>query len=479
MNKAFFILHELFSWRAVLDILIISLVFFYLNRTLIRLGTWKILVGIIGAFLLYAIASLLELEGIEWIFQNISQVAVLALIVIFQPELRKIFEKVVSVYSKQSRELDQQKLTCIAESLWKLAGHRRGAIMVFPGREAILEKVSGGYTLGSEINTPIILSIFDPNSPGHDGAIIVEKGKLSRFGVRLPMSQTDRLSADYGTRHHAAMGLAETTDSLVLVVSEERGQVSAFANGTMSRLHTQQAILDQICYHLAKFGSFELKRIERFDPRTLSQATCCLVTATILWIFLASSNRQVIEQTLALPITYSTPAENLMLAGRQPDEVKVLLAGPKSTVDEFQLSHPSVNIDLSSMVEGKQTILIGTNNLNIPSKLSFLGATPSQIEVQLARMINKKVPIVPQLVGELPLHLRLQRISVTPAELPVLVPANLATDKSLSVSTTPVYLNSIHANNRILGKVITPTDIHLVNNHSQNVEIIIEVEELQ
>jgi diadenylate cyclase len=476
MNKAFLILHDLLSWRGILDILLIALVFFYLNRTLVRLGTWKILAGIFLAFLLYAVASLLELEGIEWIFQNISQVAVLALIVIFQPELRKIFEKVVSFYNKQSQQLNQQTVTSIAETLWKLAGQRRGAIIVFPGKEPIVEKLSGGYTLGADISGPLILSIFDPHSPGHDGAIIVEKGKLTRFGVRLPMSQTDRLSSEYGTRHHAAMGLAETTDALILVVSEERGQVSAFVNGTMSKLHTLQTILDLISYHLDKYGTFELGGIDGYDRRTGIQAACCLIAATILWIFLASGNRQVIEQALSLPITYSTPAANLMLVSEQPDEVKVLLAGPKSSFDEFVLTHPVVNIDLSTMVEGKQTILIGTDNLKIPDKLSFLGSTPSQIEVQLAKMVQKEVPIMPQLVGELPAHLKIHKITVSPEKILVLTPAASAKKKTIAVSTTPIYLNSIRETTQVFGKVLTPPNVHPVDKHQQDIEINIEIE---
>ena len=107
MNQIQFVINELLSWRAALDILIIGAGLFFLHRTLLRLGTWKLLIGIVAAFLLLGIASMLRLEGVAWIFQNVSQVAVLTLIVIFQPELRKILEKIVSLYGRHKASPDQ------------------------------------------------------------------------------------------------------------------------------------------------------------------------------------------------------------------------------------------------------------------------------------------------------------------------------------------------------------------------------------
>ena len=150
--------------------------------------------GIVLAFLVFVLASALNLQGIEWIYQNVSHVAVLGLIVIFQPELRKVLEKAVSVSPGRLRDQDTQLPGLIAESLCKLAEERCGAIIVFPGREPIREKLSGGYQLNALPSMPLILSIFDPNSPGHDGAVLLEGNRLTQFGVRLPMSQSTRLS---------------------------------------------------------------------------------------------------------------------------------------------------------------------------------------------------------------------------------------------------------------------------------------------
>ncbi len=477
MAKIAFILREFLTWQAILDIALIAAGLFFLYRTLVRLGTWKILVGILAAFLVFALANLLELEGIEWIFQNLSHVAVIALIVIFQPELRKLLEKVVSLQKKKSQSGDDDLVQMVALSLWQLAQQKRGAIIVYPGKEPMLEKLSGGHRLAAEPSLPLIMSIFDPNSPGHDGAMIIEDNRLTNFGVRLPMSQTLRLPEDYGTRHHAAMGLAEQTDALVLVVSEERGVVSSFRNGTMMPLGSIEQITAAIKNHNVKENFLDMERLGLRDKSTFVPLLVSLVIATVFWTTLITVNRQVVAKALTLPLEYSAPGEGLLLIGEKDEEVRVQLAGPKSEIDSFVLSQPTVKVDLSNMVAGKQTILLNGENLQLPARLSFVDSKPAQIVVTLAVMVKKSVPITAQLVGVLPPHLKINKVKVVPSEIQVMMPPPKRGDKPLILSTTPVYLNTIEDENRIFCKIIAPPTVQPVVKPWQDVEVVIEVAE--
>ena len=146
----------------------------------------------------------------------------------------------------------------LVDALWDLADKRQGAIVVLPGKEPIQEWISGGYELDALPSTPLIMSIFDPSSAGHDGAVIVSGGRLARFGVRLPVSQSSRLSEAYGTRHHAGMGLAEQSDALVIVVSEERGQISVFKEGKMHPIDNREQLIASIAEHWRKTDSYSL-----------------------------------------------------------------------------------------------------------------------------------------------------------------------------------------------------------------------------
>lgn len=475
MNKIAFILREFLTWQAMLDIALIAVGLFFLYRTLVRLGTWKILLGIFAALLVFALANILNLEGIEWIFQNLSHVAVIAMIVIFQPELRKLLEKVASLQQKKTLSVDDSLVQMVAMSLWQLAKLKRGAIIVYPGKEPMQEKLSGGHKLSAEPSLPLIMSIFDPNSPGHDGAMIIEENRLTTFGVRLPMSQTSRLPEEYGTRHHAAMGLAEQTDALVLVVSEERGTISAFSNGIMKSLGSIEEITDEIKNHNIQENFLDIERIALLDRNTFVPMLGSLLIATIFWTSLIIVNRQVVTKSLSLPLEYSQPAEGLLLIGDKAEEIRVQLAGPKSEIDSFVLSQPTVKVDLSSMVEGKQTILLTGENLQLSPRLSFLDSSPAQIVVNLAVMVKRSVQVVPQLVGALPSDLKLKQAKVLPKEVQVMMPPPKRGDKPLTLSTTPVYLNAIEEDTRIFCKIIAPPSIQPVVKPWQEVEVIIEV----
>jgi uncharacterized protein (TIGR00159 family) len=478
MTQLRILLHELLTWQALLDIALITAALFFLYRTLVRLGTWKIVLGILSAFAVFAVARLLNLEGIEWIFQNVSHVAVIALIVIFQPELRKLLEKVASVRKSASPPGDDKLSRLIGQSLLQLAAQRQGAILVYPGKEPMEEKLSGGVDLGAEPSLPLIMSIFDPNSPGHDGAVIIDDGRLTRFGVRLPMSQTARLSQEYGTRHHAAMGLAEQTDALVLVVSEERGAVSAFRDGAMRRLGSLEEIVAAIESHTAADTFLDIERLGLLDRRTILPLLASLAVATIFWTSLITANRQMVSKNLTLPVEYGTPAEGLMLVGEQPEEVRVQLAGPKSEIDAFLASQPTVKFDLREMVAGKQTILISGESLHLPASLTLVGSKPEQLVVTLALMVKRTLPVVPQLVGILPAHLKIKQVKVVPPEVAVMVPPAKRGEKPPTLTTTPVYLNSIEEENRVFCKIIAPPSVQPVTRPWQDVEVIVELADI-
>lgn len=240
---------EILSWRFALDVCVLSLVVFFAYHSIRSMGTWKIALGLAIAGLMFALASMLGLSGVEWLFAQFSPVAVLALVVIFQPEIRKILERATSIgFLRQKSTNDLPAL--LGNAVMELAQRKWGALLVFGGRDPLGQWLSEGNPLDALPSTSLLLSIFDPSSPGHDGAIVVENGRVSRFGVKLPLSTSSRLSPDLGTRHSAAMGLVERADAVVLVVSEERGIVTIFSNGIHQQLQSQEKVTTRIREHL-------------------------------------------------------------------------------------------------------------------------------------------------------------------------------------------------------------------------------------
>ncbi len=449
------LIRALLSWRAVLDIFLIAAGLFFLYRTLLRLGTWKIVAGIVVAMAIFFVASFMDLKGIEWIFSNISQVAVIALIVLFQPELRKILEQTASVKRSEPRDLDEKLSHLVVDALLKLAQQRRGAIVVFPGKEPIQEWLSGGFIVDANPSFPLIMSIFDPNSPGHDGALIITNGKFSRFGVRLPVSQSSKLPEEYGTRHRAALGLVEKSDALVFVVSEERGSLSKFHKGRMRQVSDREEMVKKIISHWKDTTSYPVvfpKGKARFP--VFLQIFASLSLAVFFWSTLFLSQGETMEKIVTVPVEYTASSPNLTLVGNKAEEVRLHLSGPKSALDSVSPSHTSVIIDLSKALPGKQSFIITRENIHLPKDINLLDVSPSSFELTLAKIVEKELAIKPQLVGKLPDGLKIRSLVVTPEKVKVLSPASDEMDKLISLTTTPIYLNNIYEDTTIYCKIV-------------------------
>ncbi len=467
---------ELLNWRNVVDVLLIAVGIFVVYRTIRRRGTWKIMAGIIVAMAVFLAANFLDLNGIKWIYSNLSNVILIALIVIFQPELRKILEQTVSLrrgkFSDPANELSRM----IVDALFNMADLRRGAIIVFPGREPVEEFLSGGYALNARPSYPLLMSIFDPHSPGHDGALVISNGVFKRFGVRLPVSESFELDEAYGTRHHAAMGLSEKTDALVFLVSEERGTVAMFHQGKMYKnpgpdqlFAAMEALWKKNRFNPVQFYTGENRR------RFFFQAAVSLGLAAVFWSTIIVSQIQVVEKVVSVPVEYVSSSARHVLVGEREKELQLYLAGAKSLLDGLDSSSLSINIDLSKYGSGTQSIFITSDNVRLPKGVKLLETYPSSLELTLAAIVEQWATITPQLVGSLPEGYEISAIEISPHRVRVLSPSSGENENFISVTTTPIYLESVNRNRKILCKIIAPQTIKPVDDQWPDVEVSISV----
>ena len=470
-------LKHFLDWRALVDILLMAAGMFFLYQTLKRIGTWGIAAGVLITMALYLLASLLDLKGIEWIFGNLSQVALIALIVIFQPELRKIFERAASVRRSKHLDSGDELISFLVDALWDMAQKRQGAIVVLPGNEPLQEWLAGGYTLDARPSLPLIMSIFDPNSPGHDGAIIISKGKITQFGVRLPISTSARLPEEYGTRHHAGMGLAERSDALVIVVSEERGRISSFKNGTMRSLSDREQTVNTIMAHRKEMASFSIGLPEGTPRwRTAAQMAASIGLAIFFWSTLIIAQGEMLEKVVSVPVEFTASSPQLVLVGDKDKTVQLHLSGPKSDLDAINPAELTVKIDLSKTQAGKQSFVITSENMRLPRNVTLIDVVPSSVDLTLAEIVEQEVVVKPQLVGRLPGKIKIRSMKVIPARVKVLSPAVDGKDKIVSVTTTPIYLESISNTTQIFCKIIAPPTLQPIDKRWPDVEVVITVE---
>ena len=217
----------------LLILLIIYALLYFFRRTRAISVLWGLIVILLGLGL---VSNFLKLEVFQWILQNLWQLLALAMIVIFQPELRRAFAQLGSVLSPYShaRQLEQREaIEEIVNALTQMSVRRCGALIVFERRIGLAAITSNAVQLDAKINSLLLQSLFYPNSPLHDGAVIIQDGKIVAAHAILPLTQEVFYLAS-GTRHRAALGITEETDAIALVVSEETGYISYAYKGKLT-----------------------------------------------------------------------------------------------------------------------------------------------------------------------------------------------------------------------------------------------------
>jgi len=213
--------------RPTLDILILAYLIYAMYRLLIKTQAVQLAKGAALLVVVYAGAFFLKLETLSWVLNLLAPGLVIALAIIFQPELRKIFIKLgQGGIFKRGHGPRSTQLDAILHAAELLAEKRRGALMAFVRYVALDDIVERGTRIDGEVSSALILSIFEYDTPLHDGAIIIKEGRIMAAGCFLPLSEQRDIKRSFGTRHRAALGLTEGADTVVLIVSEETGAIS-------------------------------------------------------------------------------------------------------------------------------------------------------------------------------------------------------------------------------------------------------------
>ena len=221
-----------FGLNDVLDILLMSILIYYLYKLLIGSRAWNVVRGIVFLGLAWFLAAQLSLPTTGWLFENAAGAALLGIVLVFQPELRGALERVGRFGSKHSNSGDpvQELVAAIRE----LASENRGALISIQRRDPLDEYGKIGSTLNSPVSAALLQTIFGSKGPLHDGGVIIKDDMIKYAGAIFPTSdRRDGVPINHGTRHRAALGLSEVTDAITIVVSEERGTVSVAQQGTI------------------------------------------------------------------------------------------------------------------------------------------------------------------------------------------------------------------------------------------------------
>jgi len=226
-----------FRWQDVVDMLIIAFVVYQLVLLIRGTRAVQMITGLLVLAAVYQGAQYFELYTVNWVIDAIGNVLLIVIVVVFQHDIRRMLTQVGTgpLFSGMQRLAQGQAIEELTRAAVLLAGRRIGALLVLHREVGLNEYIEGGTRLDAEVTKELIVSIFLPASPLHDGALVVQHGRVVAAGCLLPLTTNPNVSKTLGTRHRAAIGLTEETDAVVVVVSEEEGTISLVREGRITR----------------------------------------------------------------------------------------------------------------------------------------------------------------------------------------------------------------------------------------------------
>ena len=271
MGRSWLSLLSRISLTNILEIIIISFVVYEILYWVKNTRAWTVLKGLVVICLFALVAAILHLTTILWILENITGIAVTALLIIFQPELRKALEqlgsqKIISNLlsfddGKVDREFSEKTVNELVRATFEMAKVKTGALMVIERNTSLKEIERTGIEVNGLVTSQLLINIFEHNTPLHDGAVVIRGNRVAAATCYLPLSDNMTISKDLGTRHPAAVGVSAVTDSLTIVVSEETGRVSVAEGGALTRIADAESlrkILAQVEKPAEEGGRFKL-----------------------------------------------------------------------------------------------------------------------------------------------------------------------------------------------------------------------------
>jgi uncharacterized protein (TIGR00159 family) len=382
MNWHFLSLLQGIGWENILDIALAS-VLLWLGIDALRRSRMRIAgLVLLGFGALFLIVKHLEMQLTVWILQGLASLFVLILIIVFQSEIRLRLERLSGrLVGRRTPQLSWAVPDILCETLMTLSKARRGALIILPGNDPLELFTTEGLPLNGQLSLPLLLSIFDPNSPGHDGALIVEGFRAARFGVHLPLSKDNEQLQGRGTRHAAALGLSEKTDALVLVVSEETGRVTAAQNGTLRPLQRLRDLQEAIAGFFEEHCDPGRKRVpSKFLGKGSLEGVLAVFLALVLWMFLVPGSEidTIVRQ---VPLKIENVPADYTLKEVVPAEVAVTLSGPRRKLFLFDAENLTIPVDATLTRFGRQTFSLPPSSILLPRDLEVAEIQPSQIKV--------------------------------------------------------------------------------------------------
>lgn len=375
---------HVFRWQVVADFLVVAAAFYQLLRWAKSARALRVALGVVALHALALLARNLDLVITSWVLDASAILAVLVLLLVFQPELRRAFMRLDSALRRWPRPLVTGSRTqrAIANAAFALAAARLGALIVIARRDAIAELLEGGIEMDAAISPELLETIFQKRSPLHDGAAFIRGGRLVKAGSVLPMTHREDLPTFYGTRHRAAVGLAERCDALVTVVSEERAEVTLVVGARIWRMLDAAQLIETLGGLLSPARERFSVRLRRLFVANLGLKFTALGLAAVIWSmsFLASGTD---IRTVRASVELDDVPAGMEVTQQSADAFEIQLRGSPWIMDSVNLGTLVAHLDLGNLRPGWQTLRFQPDSLDLPPGIRVDRVTPPVITVDV------------------------------------------------------------------------------------------------
>ncbi|MBN2569575.1 MAG: diadenylate cyclase CdaA [Deltaproteobacteria bacterium] len=373
----------------ILDILFLTIVAYHLYIWFRETKALKALVGLFVMGFVFTIAEIWGLFLTTWVFQIFWQVLIILIIILFQSEIRKVLERVNPLQALGfHKPLSPDKwVPTFAKGVFALAKRKIGALIIIERKDRVKEFITEGQPLKGEPNIELLMCIFQKDSPLHDGAVLIQDDRIIHAASYLPLSSAEGLPKEWGTRHRAALGLSERCDALVVVVSEERGEVSLARGGNLLSIGDQEALLQLIQESLANQRLPQQawwKKISSFIVNRWPAKAGSLFLVCFMWLMLAG--QQDFEATINVPVHYSNIPQEMQLVEPEETHIQIVVRGLRKDASTLNEKNVSIDLDLSLASLGRRTFTISRDQIKLPyDSVYVVRINPTQLKLQFKK----------------------------------------------------------------------------------------------
>ena len=374
-------------FQDILDILFLAVVAYHLYLWFYGSKALKALVGLLALGAAFTLAQTWGLFMTTWMFQIFWQVLVLLLIILFQSEIRQVLERVNPLKAIGFRKFatSEDWIPDFVKAVFALADKRIGALIIIRRVDQVREWITAGQSLEGDPTPELLTSIFQKDSPLHDGAVIIRGGRINEVACYLPLSPDEGLPKEWGTRHRAALGLSERCDAWVVVVSEERGDISLARGGKMVHVDSQEKLSQLVMEAVIPYSIPREKwweKIRFFLVNRWRAKLGAVLLVSVMWLLLAG--QQDFERTIRVSIeTKNLPTQMEIVEPLEP-KVQITVRGLRKDASSLNERNVHSKIDLSMASFGRRIFPITRDQILLPNdRIQVVKIEPSKLEFTL------------------------------------------------------------------------------------------------